>query len=252
MATKTRLHGKALGISLAESFQSNVMAGNRVDISFEEWIPVVAGGDTRAEVAAMDHYKRLVDERRAEDKHRARHRDNPPRKSGKLDIYNDVLPKLGLPDSGELIERNQNFIYEQAHRPDAGPADDKAAMKREQDIEGDIFSAWKKSVESVFDRIAQETGVVIDTDWSKGTATIEATNGDWDKVARNLIQIIGGVGLFDPGSTLKEAIQQESVRTARQYVQKLWMVVRNYPSVYGGTSYERHYSMVLEDYLRNL
>jgi len=55
---KPRKHGEELGISLAECFFKNVLAhGSRG--SFEEWIPIAAGGDTKAEITATRCYKLL-------------------------------------------------------------------------------------------------------------------------------------------------------------------------------------------------
>lgn len=71
-----RLHGEARGIELANQYRRNILDhGGRGGTSFEEWIAVLAGGDTKAELAGIAEYKRiLADDKAAWDRKMAAER----------------------------------------------------------------------------------------------------------------------------------------------------------------------------------
>ena len=168
----------------------------------------------------------------------------------------------GLPDSDDLIEANLDFIAEQAsgavkERKEKDEYEDEeeeeeAFLKFEQQVDDAIYRAWQKSVEAALDAIEETTGVVLTPKWNKDEFDVGAKGGDWAKAARQLVEIINGVGLVSAGGSLKEAMQIEGVRTPRQFVLRLWSAVRDYPEVYGTSSHERIYERALEGYMRNI
>jgi len=168
-----------------------------------------------------------------------------------------LLKMFGIPDADTLIEANQDYIDESAaaasksvYEKETEEGNEARYFAAQEDAEAEIYRAWQKSFEEVLAKIAEDTGVALIPDWKNDSFKVESA--DWSKAANKIRQIISGVGLTYAGDTNKEAREIESVSTPRQYVLKLWPVVRDYPDVWGTNSYARVYQRALESNMGNL
>jgi len=156
-----------------------------------------------------------------------------------------VLKTFGIKDADDLIERNHEFILEMS-RPENGDLSEdqveEAALKAEQQVTDSIYEAWKRSLDRVFDQVADDVGVRLL--WRPtGDVTI-TSEVDWKTAAKKLRDVIHGVGMF--------AVDASEMRAPKRFVLDHWASASAYPDVYGGTSYARLFERDLEGNLRNL